>query len=136
MARNSRLRCENKPARWICELYKGLFRVKGKKTVDLILPDVPLGHEHGRRWRRGADRWGPSAREREGRGPAAREEGEKGARRGPGWPRSGPEWLGRSLRGGGSDWARGWLGLSQVFPRGFSPFSFYFFSILFSKAFF
>ena len=68
-----------------------------------------------------ADRWTRAVRERK------REEGA------PGWPRSGPERLGRSLRGGGSDWARGWLGLGLVFPGGFSPFSFYFFLFYFPK---
>jgi len=48
-----------------------------------FLPGVLLGHEQGRRRRRCAGRWGPSAREREGRGLAAREEGEKRGERGP-----------------------------------------------------
>jgi len=66
---------------------------------------------------------GPSAREREGRGPAAREEGEKG--RTAAW----------AVREGEKEWAEGELGwaLAGVFPFYFQILFCFLFSIPFSK---
>ena len=74
------------------------FMQKGRNRGFHLLPGVPLSHEQGRRRRRCADRWGPSAREREGRGPAAREEGEKRALR---WSAGPVGELGRARGEGG-----------------------------------